>query len=231
MADPAAAQLLRQFARHPVLPPAEGLPANDEAFRALVADLTRGDRSSHGAVLREVAEGAGLTVEELARRARFLLACLLIPASGTHYEVLGVAPNATTREIRRRWAALIRRYHPDRFSAGGGDWLGEQARRVLEAYQTLKDPARRRRYDLELARRSAAGRPLAEEARRRVTGSRFAGSARWWWVPLGLLAVGLAAGVLVFTRSIPPPREVPLPTLSAPASPPAAEIDDEVTAR
>ncbi|MGH7265296.1 MAG: J domain-containing protein, partial [Candidatus Rokuibacteriota bacterium] len=141
-------RLLHLLAVHPVLPPAEALPPNDAALQSLVADLARAEGSDHADLLRELGHDRAIPVAEIARRARFLLACLLLPPAGTHYEVLGLSSDASTAEVRKRWAAMIQRYHPDHFGgAPGGGWLDGQARRLIEAYQVLKDPVRREEYD------------------------------------------------------------------------------------
>lgn len=59
-----------------------------------------------------------------------------------HYEVLGVGREATPAELRRAYLDLARRHHPDRL---GGSV--EQMRAVNEAWATLRDSERRRRYD------------------------------------------------------------------------------------
>src|SRR5262249_52378728 len=81
----------------------------------------------------------GVPLDEIARRAQFMLGCLLLPASGTFYEALDVAPDASAAEIRERWTAAIHRYHPDHFG-GQNPWLDVQARRLIEAYETLRGP-------------------------------------------------------------------------------------------
>ncbi len=49
--------------------------------------------------------------------------------------VLGLPPNATRQQIKRRYRALAKRYHPDR----GGDQ--RQMQRIIAAYELLmKDP-------------------------------------------------------------------------------------------
>jgi ketosteroid isomerase-like protein len=210
-------RLIRTLAVHPVLPPAEALPANDETFRALVADLARGPGSTYRDRLREVGEEVVISVDELARRAEFLLACLVLPTAGTHYEVLGLERDAPAYEIRKRWAALMQRYHPDHFGGGDGrgGWLDAQARRLIEAYHALKDPERRRRYDAELASQpprepSGLPRSLRPEGR-----PRFWAPSSWRWAPAGILAVGAVAGGWVLTR----PPAPPLPSASLPADP------------
>jgi len=209
-------RLLRTLAAHPVLPPADTLPPNDDALRALLADLARAGGSSRAGTLRAVSADLGVPVDELSRRAQFLLACLLLPASGTHYEVLGVAPDATKQEIRKRWAALIQRYHPDRLggATAGSGWLDGQARRLIEAYHALKDPALRRAYDAQLAG-EPAGLPALVTDRVRKRAIRFVGPTRWKWAPAGIAAVGLVAGAWAFTR----PAPEPLPRVPLPAAP------------
>ena len=61
------------------------------------------------------------------------------------YFVLGIERQAVPADIKRAYRRLARRYHPD---INPGD--REAARRfhqILEAYETLIDPDRRRRYD------------------------------------------------------------------------------------
>jgi hypothetical protein len=62
------------------------------------------------------------------------------------YDVLGVRRDASAAEVRRAYLALARRHHPDR--AGGSH---ERMRALNEAWETLGDPERRRRYDRSLA--------------------------------------------------------------------------------
>jgi hypothetical protein len=70
----------------------------------------------------------------------------------THYEVLGVPPDAEPSEIRRAYLALARRNHPDYFAGAAGGERAEAERRmraINEAWAVLGDGARRRAYDRE----------------------------------------------------------------------------------
>jgi curved DNA-binding protein CbpA len=64
-----------------------------------------------------------------------------------YYVVLGVARDASHEAIRHAFRALARQYHPD---AGTGGSV-ERFRAIVDAYDTLSDPARRRAYDHSLA--------------------------------------------------------------------------------
>jgi molecular chaperone DnaJ len=61
------------------------------------------------------------------------------------YVVLGVRPDATESDIKRAYRRLARRYHPD--INPGDPSAAALFRQVLEAYETLIDRERRRRYD------------------------------------------------------------------------------------
>lgn len=61
------------------------------------------------------------------------------------YVVLGVERSATRDEVSRAYRRLARRYHP---GINPGDGEAEAFFRIVtEAYETLRDPARRREYD------------------------------------------------------------------------------------
>jgi molecular chaperone DnaJ len=61
------------------------------------------------------------------------------------YVILGLPRGATLGDIKRAYKRLARRYHPD---INPGDRLAAaQFRQIAEAYETLSDPDRRRRYD------------------------------------------------------------------------------------
>ncbi len=68
----------------------------------------------------------------------------------SHYDTLGVAPDADQATIRSAYRRLARRHHPD---SGSSDPAAMAA--VNEAYRVLREPARRAKYDASL--RSAVG--------------------------------------------------------------------------
>jgi molecular chaperone DnaJ len=61
------------------------------------------------------------------------------------YVILGVPQEASTADIKRAYRRLARRYHP---GVNPGDRTAEELfQRIVEAYETLVDPNRRRQYD------------------------------------------------------------------------------------
>jgi curved DNA-binding protein CbpA len=65
-----------------------------------------------------------------------------------YYVVLGIDEGADQETIRSAFRGLVRRYHPDVGVGASSDAF----RAVVEAYDTLSDPARRRVYDRALQR-------------------------------------------------------------------------------
>lgn len=61
-----------------------------------------------------------------------------------YYKTLGVERGASQEEIQRAYRKLARQYHPDVNKAPEADAKFKQ---VTEAYEVLKDPATRKRYD------------------------------------------------------------------------------------
>jgi molecular chaperone DnaJ len=68
-----------------------------------------------------------------------------VSARRDYYEVLSVAKGATDVEIKRAYRKLAMEFHPDR---NPGDHSAEaKFKEATEAYEVLKDPDRRARYD------------------------------------------------------------------------------------
>ena len=61
------------------------------------------------------------------------------------YIVLGLDRDATLVDVKRAYKRLARKYHPD--INPGDRRAAAQFRQIVEAYETLSDPDRRRRYD------------------------------------------------------------------------------------
>ncbi len=72
------------------------------------------------------------------------------PSGGVHdtyyYDVLGVAPQASTFTIRRRYYLLALQYHPDMVTEGDTE-SSDKFVQIAEAYQVLSHPDLRAKYD------------------------------------------------------------------------------------
>ncbi len=81
------------------------------------------------------------------------------------YETLGVGVDASPEVIQRVYRQLAKAYHPDTNPDNPAG--AEKLKNLSEAYETLKDPARRRRYDRTLnLGASGAARPRPPQPER-----------------------------------------------------------------
>jgi hypothetical protein len=105
----------------------------------------------------------------------------------THYDVLGVRPDATVEEIKRAYVRRARVLHPDAHASSATVVQDEAERAMRElniAWNTLRDTVRRRRYDVALRK----GQPIdATGAGRRARRARKApvlelGSGFQYWM-------------------------------------------------
>lgn len=61
-----------------------------------------------------------------------------------YYKALGVEPDASADDIKRAYRRLARKYHPDRNPETGSE---DRFKEIGEAYEVLKDSAKRKQYD------------------------------------------------------------------------------------
>lgn len=125
--DAPAAEALRAPAAAPAAPPPEARPASPDAQ----------------ALRREI------------------LALHASLAERDHYGLLGLERGATLADVKRAYFAAAKRFHPDTLGALDLGDVRAQAQeafgRIVAAYETLSDPARRRDYDQGLDGEGADG--------------------------------------------------------------------------
>ena len=67
-----------------------------------------------------------------------------MPEKKDYYEVLGVAKEASEKEIKTAYRKLAMLHHPDRSDAPEAE---EKFKELSEAYAVLSDPDKRQKYD------------------------------------------------------------------------------------
>lgn len=109
-----------------------------------------------------------------------------------YYLILGVSRGESAEGIRAAFRELAKRYHPDRAGAESTP----EFREILEAYEVLSDPERRRQYnsELEAAERpvgATVATPAEQPARRwsRELWAEFAARLAAEAAPAGIVAV------------------------------------------
>jgi hypothetical protein len=90
------------------------------------------------------AQETGRSPELVTAAAQFFVRQILLAPGADCYRVLGCAKSATTGELRRNLALILRGLHPD---VPGQVENGLFAQRVTQAWEMLKTVERRRAYD------------------------------------------------------------------------------------
>jgi len=65
--------------------------------------------------------------------------------SADHYQVLGLAKDASAEDIKKAYRKLARQLHPDVNSEEDAE---EKFKQVTHAYEVLSDPQQRANYDM-----------------------------------------------------------------------------------
>jgi hypothetical protein len=113
----------------------------------LLLHIAAGDQE----ITLEATRLAGKSPEAVRDAASFFIEQVLLYPDADSYRALGTGPEATSGELRRNMALLLRWLHPDH------DPQGERsvfAGRVTRAWNDLKTPERRATYDHALLEKS-----------------------------------------------------------------------------
>lgn len=125
-----------------------------------------------------------------------------------HYAALGIDPTADQEVITAAYRALAKKYHPDT-GATAGTASPERFEQIQQAYEVLRTPASRHRYDLELLAETERELAAHLAAKRRI-------------VPYGAAPQPSAAPPppdLGQIRPEPPPRPAQRPKPKQPIAP------------
>jgi hypothetical protein len=93
---------------------------------------------------REAVERSGREPENCRSAAVFFIEQILLYPGADSYRTLGLDRNATATDLRRNRALLLKWLHPD---LGFDSQRSALTRRVIEAWDQVKTPERRRLYD------------------------------------------------------------------------------------
>jgi formylglycine-generating enzyme len=89
-----------------------------------------------------------------------------------YYEVLGISPDASSEEIRRKYLFLVKAWHPDKFQDPTQKARAdERMKRINEAYTVLGSPDRRAKYDRE--RKAYASPPPTSSGQRQANAQSY----------------------------------------------------------
>ena len=92
-----------------------------------------------------------------------------------YYKVLEVPPEATTTEIKRSYRRLARLHHPDLNQQA----LDDHIKRLNAAYEVLRDPVKRAKYDALRREEEERASELAELRRKQAQARQ---EAKMTWV-------------------------------------------------
>ena len=118
-----------------------GPDADAEFLYELLVETCRGRNSSYFWEISRTARRRGVTPEYVIDRAAVLLASMEERRRTDLYRILGSPALASGEALRQRWLEFVKTGHPDM----GGD--PRHFREVKEAYEILRDPARRAEYE------------------------------------------------------------------------------------
>lgn len=156
----------------------------------LLLRIAAGDREAE----RQAAKIADRSEDVVREAAAFFIEQILLCPETDSYRVLGASPDASSSELRRNMALLIKWLHPDM------DRPGEQSvfvHRVTMAWDDLKTPERRAAYDREKQALHAKKKDRRKGGRGRSQPGKHLARPRWD-VPYRNARAGLLRRALLF---------------------------------
>jgi DnaJ-class molecular chaperone len=119
----------------------------------------------------------------------------------THYQTLGLAPQAAPALVRKAYRQLAQKHHPDKQLANRAQAQQRMAQ-INEAYAVLSDPVRRASYDRWVQAHQA--RLAAECAVRAAQPTGFSAAWPWYLLFATMSFTSAAVGTVAYTAAVPP---------------------------
>lgn len=105
-----------------------------------------------------------IIVSSLIKYRLFSVSCFF---KKSHYETLGVTPNANISDIKKAYYNLSLLYHPDK--SGENEENLKKFRAVTEAYEVLSNIHTKKLYDRGVLRRTSVDSPPKPSSKRKIT--------------------------------------------------------------
>ncbi len=129
-----------------------------------------------------------------------------------YYKLLELDPEASDEVIQKAYRTLARKHHPDQYHSTNKAYSSEHMKNLNEAYTTLSNPSRRRRYDAQFqsfknSRKTIDGKVAVEKIKNiafwatltLVIIGAFSSFARIFFLtPVGRIILVVAMGFLFF---------------------------------
>jgi hypothetical protein len=119
--------------------------------------------------IETTAQDLGTSPDVIKSAALFFLRQVLLTPGSDHYRVLGLSRDASRETIRRHYHLLVRIFHPDQSEGDPERDVGYTAR-LNDAYDTLRRPDARLRYDRQLTSNPSRRRVAVAKGGRSWTG-------------------------------------------------------------
>lgn len=157
MPSPSSLHLALDLAQSPILAAVmRRQPVPEDAL--MLVRLAGGDEE----VLQKAVRRTGRESAQLRAAATFYIQQVLWQPDADHYRVLGASSDADAQTLAEHMRFFMKWLHPDGQAAKPSS---RSLGRVLEAWEAVKTPERRRRYDRALLLRQ--GRPIGESTQSR----------------------------------------------------------------
>ncbi|PIE90612.1 MAG: hypothetical protein CR997_05055 [Acidobacteria bacterium] len=90
-----------------------------------------------------------------------------------YYRILDVSRNCSVEELRRAFRRLSLKAHPDRFQGNDKHKAEKEYQFLVKAYNVLKDPDQRKKYDQSLENGTASGHSQHSQANQLEEGKQY----------------------------------------------------------